>query len=274
MFRFLSVAPHPLLAPYIAKIQVFESTGRLPDAEKKLIVPNANLKLTLTYCNGIAAQINNQSFLQKANELTLTGLIDVPVILNPHENSETGTIIIEFNALGAYRFFRLPFAEFKNHIISLTDLIGKDATTLSSRLAEVADVSQKLDLLQSFLIKQLKNISPDLIYDYCVDRIIRTNGLVSVSQLEKQTGYSSRWLHRKFAEHLGTGAKNLAEIVRFRHFYHSYAKGTDAQSLKQQAYLYYHDQSHFIKAFKRFTGSTPTELQHSTNELANRHFTS
>jgi AraC-like DNA-binding protein len=98
--------------------------------------------------------------------------------------------------------------------------------------------------------------------------------LITVAQLEKETGYSARWLHKKFSEHLGTGAKNLSEIVRFKQLYHAYSTGRGLQILRGQIYDYYYDQSHFLRAFKRFTGFNPTELQNSLNELATKHYTS
>jgi AraC-like DNA-binding protein len=98
--------------------------------------------------------------------------------------------------------------------------------------------------------------------------------MISVRELEKETGYSSRWLQRKFSEHLGTGPKNLAEIVRFKQFYTAYSAGAPSQELKQLMYHYYHDQSHFLRAFRRFTGTTPTELQRGMNELSVRNFAS
>jgi len=273
-FRFIPVTPHPLLSPYVAKIWVFESGGRLPVEERKLIVPNANLKLTLTYRNGIAARVGDKAFLQRENELTLTGLIDTPVILDPQKDTPTGTIIIEFNPLGAYRFFHLRYTEVRNEITDLTDLAGKEAITLRSQLAETDDTSEKLQLLQNFLIHRLEKHLPDPIYDHCIQRITAANGLTSVAQLEKETGYSARWLHKKFSEHLGTGAKNLAEIVRFKQFYQAYSTGIPPEILKQYIYQYYYDQSHFLRAFKRFTGTTPTELQNSMNELSTRNFIS
>lgn len=273
-FRFIPVTPHPLLSPYIAKIWVFESSGRLAAQERKLIVPNTNLKLTLTYRNGIAARVGTKAFLQRENGLTLTGLIDEPVILDPYEDTQTGTIIIEFNPLGAYRFFHLRYTEVKNEITDLADLAGKEAMTLRSQLAETEDITAKLELLQNFLIKQLEKYEADSIYDHCIHRITATNGLITVAQLEKETGYSARWLHRKFSEHLGTGAKNLAEITRFKQFYQAYSTGIPPEIIKQYIYQYYYDQSHFLRAFKRFTGTTPTELQTSVNELSTRNYTS
>ena len=273
-FRFSPVTPHPLLSPYIAKMFVFESSGRLPALDRKLIVPNANLKLTLTYCNGIVAHIAGKPFIQSENKLSLSGLIDTPVMLDPQDDRQTGTIIIEFNPLGAYRLFHLSYAEVKNQIVEMADLIGNNAEKLQSQLAEAGALNLKLQILQNFLIQRLEKAAPDPIYDYCINRISDSKGLISVVQLEKETGYSSRWLHRKFSERLGTGPKNLSEIVRFKQFYQVYSTGVNLQVLKDHIYDYYYDQSHFLRAFKRFTGFTPTDLQNSLNELATRHYTS
>jgi len=273
-FRFIPITPHPLLSPYVAKMCVFESSGRLPAAERKLIVPNANLKLTLTYRNGIEARIGDKKFIQGENKLSLTGLIDSPVMLDPREDAQTGTIIIEFNPLGAYRFFRLSYGDVKNQIVEMEDLIGHHGEELQAQLAEAGTVTLKLEHLQNFLIKLLEKAVHDPIYDYCINRISYSQGLVSVAQLEKETGYSSRWLNTKFSDHLGTGPKNLAEIVRFKSFYQAFSSGADHHTLKEQIYHHYHDQSHFIRAFKRFTGATPTELQNSMNELSRKNFTS
>ena len=273
-FLFHPVTPHPLLRPYVAKISVFESSGRLPDTERKLIVPNANFKLTLTYRNGIKARVGDQDFVQAEDKLSLTGLIDSPVLLDAQEDALTGTIIVEFNPLGAYQLFHLSYADIKNQIVELPELIGNHAKELQEQLAEARTVDMKVQMLQNFLIKQLEKATTDPIYDYCINRISDSKGLIAVAQLEKETGYSARWLHRKFLEHLGTGPKNLSEIVRFKQFYHVYATGAELTKLKQQIYNNYHDQSHFIRAFKRFTGTTPTDLQNSTNELSTKNFTS
>jgi AraC-like DNA-binding protein len=273
-FQFIPVTPHPLLNPYIAKMYVFESSGRLPALDRKLIVPNANFKLTLTYRNGIRADIAGMPFVQSENELSLTGLIDSPVILDPQEDRKTGTIIIEFNPLGAYRFFHLSYAEVKNKIVAMGDLIGNSVREIQSQLAEASTLNLKLQLLQKFLLIRLGKASPDPIYDYCITRIFDSKGLISVAQLEKETGYSSRWLLDKFSDHLGTGPKNLSEIIRFKQVYQVFSTIGNLGILKEHLYHYYYDQSHFLRAFKKFTGFSPTELQNSMNELATKHYTS
>lgn len=273
-FRFNPVTPHPLLRPYVAKMSVFESSGRLPEMDKKLIVPNTNFKLTLTCRNGITAKLDGKTFVQSEDKITLSGLIDAPVGLNPQEDAPTSTVVIEFNQLGVYRLFRLPFAEIKNQIIELPDLLGRYAESLQRQLAGVGTTDEKVHILQNFLIGRLKNASHDPIYDYCINRISETKGLIKVARLEKETGYSSRWLNRKFSEHLGTSPKNLAEMVKFKQFYEVYSVVGKLQDVKDHIYSYYHDQSHFLRAFKRFTGFTPTELQNGINELATMHYSS
>lgn len=273
-FQFIPVTAHPLLSPYIAKMYVFGSSGRLPAEDKKLIVPNANFKLTFTWRNGMVARIGHRTFSQKENKLSLTGLIDSPVNLDPLDDAQTGTIVIEFKPLGAYRFFPFAYGHVKNQIIELSDLIGHPAEELESRLAEATTPDVKLDILQHFLIRQLEKSAADPIYDFCIQRISDSKGLMTVSQLEKKTGYSTRWLNKKFTEHLGTGPKNLSEIVRFKEFYQVYSAGLNMRTLKGSMYDYYYDQSHFIRAFKRFTGFIPSELQGSINELAIRHYIS
>jgi len=273
-FRFNPVIPHPLLRPYIAKMWVFESSGRLPALDRKLIVPNANFKLAFTSRNGLMANVGGKTFIQKENELSFTGLVDSPVMLDPHEDTQTDTIVIEFNPIGAYRLFHLSYADVRNQIIGMTDLIGNPVKGFQLQLAEAGALDLKLKLLQNFLIKQLAKATPDPIYDYCINLISDSKGLISVTDLEKKTGYSSRWLHRKFSEHLGTGPKNLSEILRFKQCYQAYSTGVNLQGLKDHIYHYYYDQSHFLRAFKRFTGSTPTDLHSGINELAARHYTS
>jgi len=253
---------------------MFESSGRLPALDRKLIVPNANFKLAFTSRNGLVARVEDKTFTQQENELSFTGLVDSAVMLDPKEDVQTATIVVEFNPLGAYRFFQLPYTEVKNKIVGMTDLLGKQVSVLQQQMGEERSVKKKLQLLQSFLLKRLENATPDLIYDFCINRIFENKGLITVAQLEKETGYSARWLHKKFTANLGTGAKNLAEIIRFKQFYQAYSTGADLFHLKEYMYEYYYDQSHFLRAFKRFTGSTPTDLQNSINELATRHYTS
>src|SRR5689334_9626685 len=102
---FKNIVPIPQLQNYIEKMWVFKSSGKMPVDDMKLVVPNGNIKLTISYRNGIVAAINGESFASKEQDITLTGLVDVPVILDVDEDTNTETIGIEFNPQSVYRFF-------------------------------------------------------------------------------------------------------------------------------------------------------------------------
>lgn len=240
----------------------------MPIDEMKLVVPNGNLKLTISYQNGVVASINDKNFFSREHQITLTGLIDVPVILDTENDIETETIGIEFNPQVVYRFFHFNLNEIKNHIYSLEDLIGKTGKELAEQIANAISVQQKLIIIQQFLLNQLSVNSEDKIFEYCVEKIKASNGQITIQELEKKTGYSSRWLNVKFNDKLGVSPKNLSSIIRFNSYYQSFILGSDESLFKNDYYHLFYDQSHFIKDFKRFTGLPPSKLEKKINEFS------
>jgi hypothetical protein len=103
--QFHHIEPHFQLKKYIEKMWLFESSGKMPADDMKLVVPNGNLKLTVSYQNGIVAVVDGKTFASKEHDITLTGFIDVPVILDVDEDVATQTIGIEFNPQGGLSFF-------------------------------------------------------------------------------------------------------------------------------------------------------------------------
>ncbi len=265
--RFQNIEPHPLLKGYIEKMWVFESSGRIPVDDLKLVVPNGNIKLTVAFRNGIVAAMNGQLFASKEQSISLTGLVDVPVILDVDEDVATGTLGIEFRPQGAYRFFHLPLKEIKNQIPPLTDILGNKARQLEEHIANAESVESKILLLQQFLLNQFFHHQEDAIFEYCVEKIISSKGKITVKELEKKTGYSSRWLHMKFINNLGVSPKNLSSIIRFKQYYQAFANKDESSFMKNEFYDFYYDQSHFSKDFKRFTGLTYTGFENNTNDF-------
>jgi Domain of unknown function (DUF6597) len=265
--RFQHIDPHPLLRDYIERMWIFESSGRIPIDDMKLVVPNGLLKLSVSYRNAIKCKSEGWSYSSKENTIDLTGLVDMPIILDTVQDITTGTIGIEFNPEGAYRFFHLKLSEIKNQIYPLTDILGKAAKQLEEKIANAESPDTKLFFLQRFLLKQFMQYEADPIFEYCVKKIKSTKGKTTVRDLEKKTGYTSRWLNMKFTDRLGISPKNLSSIIRFKQYYQALANNTEADFMQNDFYDYYYDQSHFLKDFKRFTGSLYKGFQNRTNEF-------
>lgn len=244
----------------------------MPADDMKLVVPNGNLKLTVSYQNGIVAAINGKTFASKEHDITLTGLIDVPVILDADEDVATETIGIEFSPQGAYRFFHFTLNDIQNQIYSLSDLLSNTGKQLVEEINNTTSAQQKVNVLQQFLLKQLSLQKEDLIFEYCIEKITASKGRITIKELEKKTGYSSRWLNIKFNDKLGVSPKNFSSIIRFKHYYEGFISGNEKLFWKNDFYELYYDQSHFIKDFKRFTGLPPARFEKQINDFGKKYY--
>lgn len=270
--QFHHIEPHFLLKKYIEKMWLFESSGKMPFDDMKLVVPNGNIKLTVSYQNGIIAAVNGNTFTSKEHDITLTGMIDVPVILDVDEDVATETIGIEFSPQGAYRFFHFTLNEVQNKIYSLSDVLGEIGKQLVEQMNNTTLPQQKIVVLQQFLLNQLSLQNEDLIFEYCIEKILSSKGRITIKELEKKTGYSSRWLNMKFNDKLGVSPKNLCSIIRFKQYYSAFIGGNEKSFFRKDFYEFYYDQSHFIKDFKRFTGLPPTKFEKQTNNFGESYY--
>ncbi len=270
--QFHHIEPHFLLKNYIEKMWFFESSGKMPVDDMKLVVPNGNLKLTVSYQNGIVATVNGKTFASKEHDITLTGLIDVPVVLDVEEDVATETIGIEFNPQGAYRFFHFNLNDIQNQIYSLSDLLANTGKRLVEEINNTTSAQQKINVLQQFLLKQLSLPQEDLIFEYCIEKITASKGRITIKELEKKTGYSSRWLNVKFNDKLGVSPKNFSSIIRFKYYYEGFINSNEKLFSRNDFYEMYYDQSHFIKDFKRFTGLPPTKFQKQENNFGKSYY--
>ena len=265
--RLQNIESHPLLKSYIDKMWLFESSGKMPVEDLKLVVPNGHIKLSVAFRNGIVASVNGKAFTSKEQNISLTGLVDVPVILDVEEDIATGTIIVEFSPQGAYRFFQISFNDIKNQIHPLTDILGTVAKQLEEQISNVVSVEGKVNVLQQFLLKQFTLQAEDSIFEYCVAKINSSKGKITIKELEKKTGYSSRWLNMKFKEKLGISPKNLSTIIRFNQYYNAVANNNEMDFMQNAFYDHYYDQSHFLKEFKRFTGLSHSGFENTSNDF-------
>lgn len=266
MMRLTHIPLYPRLKGLVEKLWVFESS-RKPPGDMNLIVPNGLIKMVVPFRNGLSGKMEGWHHLSREHSITIIGMTDIPSVVEAEHDTHSGTIGIEFSPYGAYRFFNLKQNEIHNRIYPLDAVLGVTAKQLEEQIANTEDVTSKVHLLQQFLIKQLDNRHTDIIYEYCVQQITTTRGRITVKELEKQTGYSSRWLHMKFMDRAGISPKNLASIVRFQQFYTALAQNREKDFLQKEFYDFYYDQSHFIKDFKRFTGLPPAKLAMSENEF-------
>jgi len=269
--RLQHIEPLPQLKGIINKMWLFESSGRAPAEDMKLIVPNGMAKLTIPFRNGVSGKNKDYFHLSKESQITLIGVQDIPAIVDVEYDAPHGNIGIEFSPLGAYRIFQLRQSELKNKLFLLEEIMGKSARAMQEIIADTEIIDRKIHLIQVYLVRLLAKSHPDQILDYCIGQIENSKGMVTVAALERKTGYSSRWLYEKFIEKVGVSPKNLSSIIRFNQIYKQWAKNPGAgffkEGVKEDIYDYFYDRAHFIKEFNRFTGFSPLKFAKSENEF-------
>ena len=254
--------PNKFLKPYISRIFVLESKFGIHKSDFGLIAPNGRIKLVIPYKSNFNSTINNITREHKKSSCAIIGQSTYAAEIVC--DKDYGTIMVEFNPIGAYRFFKFSLNEIVNQIHNVPDVFDSVGKELQERVSEITEIDKKVLFVEEFLYGQMVSLNKsDPVTEYAVNKIIMNNGLINISTLSEEVGYSRRYLLSIFTEKVGLSPKEFACIMRFRGIYEKiHLIGMDEEKL----YELYYDQSHFIKEFKKFTGKTPGEyLNQSIN---------
>ncbi|MDO5783893.1 MAG: AraC family transcriptional regulator [Eubacteriales bacterium] len=133
---------------------------------------------------------------------------------------------------------------------------------MEERLADCTNLKERSDAVRSSL-RRLRNQdkavrSTECLEQYVRKRIFDSRGILSIRQLSQETGYSECYLRRAFSRIHGISPKMFATFLRFQYVLHMMNQGQ--RTLEEIALeCGYYDQSHMIKEFKKFSGTTPEQ---------------
>lgn len=154
-----------------------------------------------------------------------------------------------------------PLSEFRDNTVELRDLSDTPLLSLEQRIAECASVAEIARSLNAFFLRRGHTASqPDPLVEHLLSRIRSEKGATPITQAARELGVDPRTLERRFTSWVGMSPKAYARVVRFKHAYHAFwaSRSAARASAAQHSYLDgYYDQSHFIKEFRYFTGSSP-----------------
>ena len=167
---------------------------------------------------------------------------------------------VSFKPGGAYPFLQLPLSELQNQVISLDAIWGRFAIEIRERLYAAPTIQARLVLLEQLLLTHLCEAPQGLkAVQYAVTEIARHHGALSIRGLSNHVSMSEKHLIAQFKQMVGCTPKELARLHRFAHILSSIdpTRLVDWTLLAHQ--FFYHDQSHFSRDFKMFTGHSPTD---------------
>jgi len=139
---------------------------------------------------------------------------------------------------------------------------------LTEKLFDAPTVEEKIKVLCSYLDMQIKRnnkIADEAAY-FAMTRILKSKGIISLKELQDTLFISERNFERRFKQMVGISPKLFARICRFQASL-TQLRNNDYDKLSDIAFENeYSDQSHFIRSFKEFTGTSPFQFLKRTTE--------
>lgn len=247
----LEYKPQPQLRHYVESYLLIQCD----ESFSKSIIPHHSFVLTIKLKGNHDYRMHSD--LNRLPAISVSGLRKTV----KHNTLSKGTeiIIVKFQPWGAFSFFNSPMYEL-NHIgISGYDLFDKmDLNEMHSRLLETKENRYKIDEVEKFLLKAVKNQTMDLRIIEAISHMKQSQGKIKMHEIASIVNLSIDTFEKKFREITGVTPKRISSIIRMNSAIREISK---YKSFTRLAYDFgYFDQSHFIKEFKSFTGKTPTQF--------------
>ena len=252
---FIFHVPSPPLNFYINRFY-YPDGSILPPREKILPLPALDLKINF----GGAFQVYRADQGKPIAALTeswVVGLWSTPHVVDwPLDMQYIG---VSFKPGGAYLFLQIPLSELQNQVVSLDAIWGGFAAEIRERLYLAPTIQARFALLEELLLTRLSEAPQGLkAVQFAVREVAQYPGALSIRELSHRMGMSQKHLITQFRQMVGCTPKELARLYRFAQVLEGIDPIQPVDWTLVAHQFCYHDQSHFIRDFKEFTGHTPT----------------
>lgn len=169
-----------------------------------------------------------------------------------------GMIRVIFHPGRLHQLLGIPLNEFIGLLIHAEDILGQALRDLQSKIVEASDNTQRLMLIENFLLQKLRFKSSTINLIEAANRFLLSDpNFSSVEKLAGELYVSTRTLERRFNELTGMAPKDYLSILRF-------CRALERIHAPQRPKLTtiaiesgYFDQPHFNREFRRFMGMSP-----------------
>lgn len=151
---------------------------------------------------------------------------------------------------------RKPLDRMAGELVSLADIGNNSLNVLEDKVLSCPSPARIGATLDSFFKAELaKATRIDPMVAYLRQAIDARHGTIGIMDWARVHDCDARTLERRFSRSMGMTPKRYARIIRFRHAYrHILAQPLFKSAVEVNGFF---DQSHFLKEFREFTGSSP-----------------
>lgn len=259
--------PNERLSSYVKFIWCCENYT--PESSKERVLPTGSSQLIINLNNQKFRHFRGDEFQEKVYDpAIITGIRSGHIFLDSYTRISTLGVVLKPGATSA--LFRIPSDEFLNQAASLDSVLKAGISELRDRLIAASTHKKKFSLMESFLSRLLNSeyqLHPAV--DFAISQIDKKKGLLPISEILNQTGYSRRWFSQIFRNTVGIPPKQYARIQRFQYNLQLIRKTGTPNWPELAVSNGYFDQAHFIHDFKNLAGISPSEYALNQGDAAN-----
>lgn len=159
------------------------------------------------------------------------------------------------------QLLRTPLNQIAGDLVPVADIACDRLIALEDAVLTAPSPARIGAILDSFFKREIAGATQcDAMVSHLRRTIDAEHGAVAIMDWARMHAVDARTLERRFAGAMGMTPKRYARIVRFRHAYRNVMRPS-ASTLHMDGF---YDQSHFLKEFRQFTGSSPSTRRDGT----------
>ncbi|WP_347058652.1 helix-turn-helix domain-containing protein [Blastococcus sp. HT6-30] len=251
---------HPVLRPYVAAAVGYRHEGFPPGEHLGLPSPWLTVVVTLDEPLQMAAHPDPAQAPGRFD--ALVGGLHIRPARIVHPGRQAG-VQLSLTPLGARALLGCPAGELASIDVPLEYLLGPAGTQLTDRVRTACGWADRFAALEQVLRRGL-NLDADLPPEVAAAWRLTTatRGRMPVAEVARRTGWSVRYLEKRFRAETGLSPKEAARVVRFDRARRALAARIAAGRAADLASLAvaggFSDQAHLTREWRAFSGLPPT----------------
>ncbi|MDQ1090218.1 helix-turn-helix domain-containing protein [Siphonobacter sp. SORGH_AS_1065] len=222
--------------------------------------PNLELMLVFNFGDPIRYSFGNKALIEHSfSQVTLIG--PLRQMLNYELKPGDDLLVIGFTLDGFFRFLSLEKITIESLTESESVLAFPSLNALYLSLADIPDFDPRVAYLTSHILRELSpsEDAASTLLEHA--SLFHQDVLNPVKVMADQHSLSERTVQLRFKKYVGYSPKELLRFLRFKKVIQQVINQPDTPWFDLIEAFGYHDQSHFIKDFKQYTGLSPKEFR-------------
>lgn len=260
--QYREVAPPPKLRPYVTCLWTLAGDGR--GAPPQRVLPDGSVELVLHLGDPFHRLVADR--LHQQPRALIVGDVARPILLCP--GTQVDLIGARFRPGAAGAVLGAPPAAILGEFHDLHDLQVPSLRDLLERIGNT-ERNGRLAALATALEAALARARPPvprLLHG--LGAIAAAHGRLSLPALAESLGWSQRQLERQVRGTLGMSPKRFARLRRFQWVVSQLSPERPPSWTRLAFAAGYHDQSHLVREFREFAGTTPAAWWRDTHPMA------